>query len=396
MPHRRAVTTSRLRSAGFVLAFAIAYGGGVIGYLPLLTILLPVKVSAVAGEARLTVLAGTVIAGALAASASNILFGWLSDRSLARGGGRRRWVAGGAAALLASYGGIALARSAGEIVAAVIVFQVAVNAVLGPLLAIMADEVPDEQKGLVGGLLALANPIAAAFSTLIVGASLSETMRLALVPVASAACLLPLLLLGSRPVEAVAPAPEEAPRGLLLAGVARFLVQVAGNALSIYLVYYFAAVAGAAPDVIAADIGRLLTLAYALPLPVAVVVGRLSDRAGRRKPFLLASAVFAAAGIVVMALAGDRGQGAAGFVLYTVGSSVFLSLHSAFAMQLLPSAEHRGRDLGLLNLTNTLPGLTGPLLAWALATPRDFAALLLVLAALTLAGGVAILPARRR
>ena len=75
---------------------------------------------------------------------------------------------------------------------------------------------------------------------------------------------------------------------------------------------------------------------------------------------------------------------------------MFLALHAAFAMQLLPTPAHRGRDLGLLNLTNTLPALLGPLLAWMLATPRDFSAVLLVLAALTLAGGLAMLGVRSR
>ncbi|RDE07260.1 MFS transporter [Sphingomonas aracearum] len=389
------MTLSRPRSAGFVLAFALAYGGGVIGYLPLLTLLLPIKVGTMAGDARLDVLAVTVIAGALAASASNILFGWLSDRSLARGGGRRRWMAGGAVGLLASYGGIALAHGVTAIMVAVIAFQVAVNALLAPLLAIMADEVPDGQKGLVGGLLALANPIAAAFSAVLVGAALPEVAQLAIVPLASLACILPLLYTRAQPLAPAPAALHQPPRGLLLAGLARFLVQVAGNALSIYLVYYFGTLTTDSPAAIAADIGRLLTIAFALPLPIAVLAGRLSDRTGRRKLVLLASAALAAGGLVCMAVAQGCGAGAAGFILYTVGSSVFLALHSAFAMQLLPSAEHRGRDLGLLNLTNTLPGLTGPLLAWALATPRDFAPLLLVLAVLTLAGGVAILPARR-
>ncbi|MDD1450103.1 hypothetical protein NHF48_002620 [Sphingomonas sp. H160509] len=63
---------------------------------------------------------------------------------------------------------------------------------------------------------------------------------------------------------------------------------------------------------------------------------------------------------------------------------------------MLPNPLHRGRDLGLLNLTNTLPGLLGPTLTWALATPTDFDSVMLVLAALTLCGGGIILAARGR
>ena len=49
-------------------------------------------------------------------------------------------------------------------------------------------------------------------------------------------------------------------------------------------------------------------------------------------------------------------------------------------MQLLPNPHHRGRDLGLLNLANTLPSLLGPPLAWVFATPHDFVGVMLALA----------------
>ncbi len=97
-----------------------------------------------------------------------------------------------------------------------------------------------------------------------------------------------------------------------------------------------------------------------------------------------------------MAVADDFTSGAAAFCVYATGESVFLALHAGFAMQLLPDSRHRGRDLGLLNLTNTLPALLGPTLTWALATPTDYDAVMLVLAALTLCGGLTILAARRR
>ena len=56
-------------------------------------------------------------------------------------------------------------------------------------------------------------------------------------------------------------------------------------------------------------------------------------------------------------------------------------------MRLLPSSAHRGRDLGLLNLTNTLPALLGPALTYLLAAEGRFGPLLLLLALLSLAAG---------
>lgn len=383
------------RSPAFLLAYALANAGGVIAYLPLLTLLLPIKVEAIAGPNRFGLLTATVVVGAIAASAANILFGWLSDRAVAKGGGRRSGVAWGLFALALGVMAVALAATPVALVAGVAAFQAGVNALLAPLLAIMADEIPDAQKGVAGGLLALGQPVAAAVGAQLVSGG--TFLPFALVVLATTLCVAPLLLTPHRAAgdEAIA-APRQRRLDLAVAWTARLLVQVAGAVLSLFLLFYFESVAALPSPLLAGRLGHLLTLAYLLPLPVAVVAGRVSDRTGRRRPVLLAAALLAAAGLVGMGVARDWTGGAWAFGAYAVGSAVFLALHAAYAMQLLPSATHRGRDLGLINLANTLPQLAGPLLAWSLATPRDFSGLMLVLAALTGGGGVLMMAVQRR
>ncbi|MGK6356936.1 MFS transporter [Sphingomonas sp. DT-207] len=400
-PPRIPAGGSSRRPFGFLLALALAYAGGTIGYLPLLSLLLPMKIQAMAGDGRIGLFTATAIAGAIAASLSNILFGWLSDRSVARGRGRRGWLAGGVIATAASYALVAAVSTPATIIIAIMIFQCAVNALLAPLLAIMADEVPDAQKGIAGGLLSVANPLASAVAAVVVTVGLpNEAAQLAAVAGAMAACALPALLTRARPVP-----PEQETRtevrvlrrDLLTAWAARLLLQVAGNMLSLYLLYYFQSVVpGAPPAELAARVSHILTLAFIIPLPIAVLIGRLSDRVGRRKPFLFAAAGIAASGLVAMAFARDWPAGAIGFGAYAIGSQIFLVLHATFAMQLLPSPEHRGRDLGLLNLTNTLPTLIGFGLAWLLATPHDFGLLMLALAGLTLCAGATVLAIQGR
>ena len=388
-----------LRSPGFLGAVALANAGGVIAYLPLLTLLLPLKVEGLSGEARIGVFTATVFAGAIAASLSNVLFGWLSDRSVARGGGRRAWMAGGVAATAASYGGLIVAATPVALVAALVAFQIAVNALLAPMMAIMAEEVPDGQKGVAGGLFALGGPLASIVSTVLVGqATLTEAARFAILPAAVAACIAPLLLARARIAVA-----DRDPRGdvrasrrdLIVAGVARLFVQIAGVVTQTYLLYYFESIVPAAERAgLPGRIGHLLTIAFIVPLPAALILGRLSDLTRRRKPAILLAALIAAAGLAGMALARGWPAGAAAFVVYTLGSSVFVALNAGVAMQLLPNPRHRGRDLGLLNLANTLPSLLGPPLAWVFATPHDFVGVMLALAVLAVGGGLTMLCVR--
>lgn len=387
-----------LRSPGFLGAVALANAGGVIAYLPLLTLLLPIKVEGLSGDARIGVFTATVVAGAIAASLSNILFGWLSDRSVARGGGRRGWLAGGVVATAASYAGIALAATPIALVAAIVGFQAAVNALLAPLMAIMAEEVPDAQKGIAGGLFALGNPAASGFSALLVGqAMLTETARFAILPTAITTCMLPILFAKRR----IAVANEGdglawPRRNLIVAGIARLLIQVAGVVTQTYLLYYFESIVpGSASAALPKQIGNLLIVAFLIPLPAALILGRFSDLTQGYKPALLIAALVAAAGLTGMALARSWPVGAVAFVIYATGSSVFVALHAGVAMQLLPNPRHRGRDLGLLNLSNTLPSLLGPPLAWLFATPQSFVSTMSILAVLSLAGGLAMMGVKR-
>ncbi|KQM65628.1 hypothetical protein ASE75_05105 [Sphingomonas sp. Leaf17] len=390
------------RSWRFLALYTLANAGGVVAYLPLLTLLLPLKVSAIDGGSRVGLLAVAIFVGAIVASLANILFGILSDRSHARRGRRRRWIVGGLIATIASYGGVWLARDGVSLVVAIAGFQVALNMMLAPLVAVMADEVPDSQKGLVGGLLGVASPFGGMVGGLVTGAALlGEGGRLAVIAGVAAMLVTPILAFGrfGRGGEAPQVVAVARPRGhavdLMFVGASRLSIQIAGNVLFAYLLFYFQGVDRSSdPLTVASHVGHLTGFAFLLSIPLTIVVGRTSDRTGVRKPYLVAAALMAAAGLSVMALATGWGSAVAGFALFASGSGLFLGLHSAYAMQILPSPRHRGRDLGLLNLTNTLPALLGPPIAWMLAGPDGFGTMLLVLAMLAMLGGLLVLPIR--
>ena len=389
------------RSNRFLIAYALANAGGVAAFLPLLTLLLPLRLDTLAGEDRLGWLTTAAIAGAVAASLSNIAFGVLSDGTVARGRSRRGWIAGGLIATIVSYALIATAATPSMLIAAIVLYQVALNALLSPLYATISDEVPDAQKGMVGGMLALAQPIASALSALLLAIAWSSGgWQLAALCVAFGAMIAPLLTMRATMVTAPAPATAASPtrqsrRSLTLAWASRLLVQLSGNVLFYYLLYYFAGVADAPSQQMAPRVAQLVAVAFAIAAPLAVVAGRWSDRSARRKPPILIAALVMAAGLAMMALAGEWRVGAAGFVLYACGNACFLSLHTALTMEVLPAPAHRGRDLGFINLANTLPAIVGPLVTWTLVSGRDFSSILLLLASACVVAGAVILLVER-
>jgi predicted MFS family arabinose efflux permease len=69
-------------------------------------------------------------------------------------------------------------------------------------------------------------------------------------------------------------------------------------------------------------------------------------------------------------------------VAFGLASSVFLALHTSQTLRVLPRPHTRGRDLGIFNLTNTVPSLIMPWLTLALVPAYGFDALFLLLAGL--------------
>ncbi|SFP83587.1 MFS transporter [Sphingomonas rubra] len=372
-----------------LLAYALAAAGGVIGYVPLLTLLLPIKVEQLKLD-EYSVLAWCGVAGAVAAALANVGFGWLGDRSTMRGGGRRGWLLAGTAMTALSFVGVVFARDAAAIVASIVAFQFAINAVLAQVNALIAEEVPAAQKGTIAALLTLGNPLAAATSALVIAGAAGEGSRLAVVALLVAACMLPLMLATPRQ-----PAPIGGPgqvrlsprRHLVIASAARLLMQIAASGVGLYLLFFFAALAGDRAQT-HAGVARLLVAATIVPVPVAFLLGRWSDRVGRRRSFLIGPALLATAGLIGMASARSWAVGAACYVGFATGVAVFLALNTSHAMLLLPDGARRGRDLGILNLANTVPQIVAPLLAWWWVKAHDLSAAMAAMAVLTLAAGV--------
>lgn len=361
-----------------LLAFALAWAGGSIAYTPFLTVLLPQRLTVLAGadDVRWLGIAATV--GAVSASLGNIGWGWLSDRL----GRRLKLSALGLLAFAATTALVARTDTPLALVVAVAFWQIALNLLLAPLAAYAADHIPNAQKGLLGGLLAVGPGIAAAS---LVALSLFPdrlAAQLVLIVGFTAAAVAPLLLIakparapGAAPIIASTPGSRAT---LIQLWIARLSVQIAEGLLFLFLYYALRRFTGGHLSL--ARYALVAATAQLVAIPVALAVGRWSDRSGRRRSPLLAMIALIALGLAVMAASQVWIQAVIGYALLLIGSSSFLSLHSTFAMQQLRDPRHYGRDLGLINLANTLPALVAPLLAVGVIAAIGYSGLLNCLA----------------
>ncbi len=177
----------------------------------------------------------------------------------------------------------------------------------------------------------------------------------------------------------------------------RFLFVLAYGFLVTYQAYYLLDKIGS-PE---ADVPQqivLATLTQSTFIVVASVLGgRLSDRTGRRKIFVLTAAVVY--GLALFAIAGARDFNAfvVGMAIGGLGFGMYMAVDLALVADVLSKKASAAKDLGVLNIASALPFSIAPALAPAiLAVGRgSYGVLYSVAGVCAILGAVAIVPVKR-
>lgn len=404
---------TRRVGGGWIAGFATAWLGVWMAQLTPVQLLLPVQVDALMQTQtwQESVMAFGIVSGISSAFAvvAYPLTGALSDRTTSRFGRRRPWILAGA--LL--FAGALLALSVQEtIVGVAVCWSLAITgfcALSAALTATISDQVPVGQRGLVSGFISAPQAIGIIVGLLLVtelfiGALLGYTA----LAVALLVLVVPFLFIR----EAVLPkgvaspltwrtflggfwiSPRQHPDfGYTL--LSRVLVNI-GNALGTSLLLFFL-IYGLGRETLEAEGDLLLlTLVYmAASIVSSIVCGRLSDVVGRRKAFVLGSAMLQASGAVLLTVWPQFDVVMIGALLLGLGYGCFLSVDQALATQVLPDASSRGKDLGIMNIASAVPQALAPMLgALIVMAVGGFGALFIASALFSIVGALAVLGVR--
>ena len=146
----------------------------------------------------------------------------------------------------------------------------------------------------------------------------------------------------------------------------RFLVQLGNSLGTLYLLYFLRdRVKYPNPD----DGLLILIVVYTSTTLLTVVVGgAISDRTGRRKPAVIVSGYAMAAAALLLAVWPTWTGAVVCAGLLGLGYGVYLSVDQALITQVLPSAQDRAKDLGIINIASSAPQVLGPALAAPIVT----------------------------
>lgn len=396
----------------FTVLYALAFMGTSLVLIAPIAVTLALKVNALVGAqqapGRLALVVGV---GALAAMVGTPFFGRLSDRTASRWGMRRPWMviglAGGTVGVLV----VALAPNVAVVLLGWCVAQLFFNALFAAQLAVLPDQVPVSQRGIVSGVLGMCLPVAAVSATFVVKLFSGNQLAMFLTPCAVGGFFVVLfaatlddrrLTKQDRPrwsVRELASTFYVDPRAnsdFAWAFCSRFMLVLAYAFLTTYQVFYLLEHLGSTEEEVPNQV-FLATLAQSsVVVAASLLSGRISDRVGRRKVFVLTAATVYSLAMFLVATASDFNGFLLAVALSGLGFGMYFAVDLALVADVLPDEDTAAKDLGVFNFAGAVPFTVAPALAPAVLALGNgsYGLLFMVAGACAALGAAAILPVR--
>ncbi|RFU42724.1 MFS transporter [Actinomadura logoneensis] len=372
------------------------------------TFLMPQQIAEIDPGGKVGAYAWVSVMGAVSGIVLAPLAGALCDRTSGRFGRRRPWMVGGALGCV----GALLFSGAQHTVAGVafgsFLLSVSIMVMGAGLNAVVPDQVPPAQRGVVLGWAMV--PLAGAL--ILGGALIGLVSGFAAGYLVMAAFPLTVLLFGfwvrdtPLPVGGREPfsprvflrgyriSPKDDP-DFVWALVSRFVMSLGYGLGTLYLPYFL-------DDVLhyerlfpgrSAEDGLLIVIGVNAVSTVAMVVlgGWLSDRLGRRRLPAFLGGVTMGVAAVPLALSPTWTMTLVSAVILGLGYGVYLAVDTALVTEVLPASANRSKDLALGNLMGSLPYvLVPPIASFLIGSLGGYPALFLGSTAMSVGGAALV------
>ena len=307
------------------------------------------------------------------------LAGALSDTTGSRFGRRTPWMVGGALLTSGFLIGLPMAQSVLTVAIIWLVVQVGVNAIQAAATALVPDRYPAARRGGVSAMIGVGITIGNAVGAIVAGSTASRGM----LPFAILAGLVLVIIGGfvlvnreesSTHLPRQRTSAKDFLRGFWVdprqhpdfawAFGSRFLMVIGfygAQTYGLYILRDYIGLSDAESNSFAATMGIVLLVGVLLS---ALVSGWLSDRVGRREPFIVWSSVVMSVALAIpLAVPTTQGVLAYAFLL-GLGFGAYISIDLALMTEVLPARlqgeSSAGRDLAILGLATTLPQAMSP------------------------------------
>jgi MFS family permease len=316
------------------------------------------------------------------------LAGRLSDRTMSRFGMRRPWLLVGVIGLVVFVVAAGIAPNIPLITLSMALASVFGNFAFAAQSATLSDQVPEEKRGGVSGLLGAATPLGILVASVLLSVLPTDFLRFT-VPALVGLVLGLIFTFTLR--DRIRTNPPDQPlniRQILLsfvfnprkhpdfgwAWLSKMFILIGYGSVTGYLTLYLGTAYGMTPRQQLAFNATANIIGIGSLVVVSIIGGFVSDRLGRKKIFVLIGGLMIALGVSAVALSPAFGKTGLGIILVGeaiigIGAGVFFAVDQALCIAALPNQDDVAKDLGVLNFANTLPSTLSPFLAGVLVIP---------------------------
>lgn len=345
------------------------------GYIALITVIMPAKFELIVPDMKVSAVATMAVVGSIVALIANVLFGAFSDLTRSRFGRRNPWLFVGSIGTAVSLLLVAQASTLTTILVWWCFFQFFLNAIVAPLVTIVPDRVPSQRRGTYSALYGVAMMVGAAGGGMIGSRFILNPDTGILVVVAMMICVAPIFQLlapdasskdlprqpfSMQMVTKNFVFPLRNCRDFYLALSGKLLFVLGTFAVTGYQLYILTDYMGASAIEAGSIIATMSLINLVTGLIFATISGPLSDKLGRRKIFVMGSALLVAVATLFPFFVARPWAMLVFAFLAGIGQGVYNSIDQALNYEVLPDPETQAKDLGILNMANTGGQIFGP------------------------------------
>ncbi|RSX58726.1 transporter [Bifidobacterium samirii] len=377
------------------------------------TVLLPARFDTLGIGQGETILGTMNSVGIIFALISNVIFGALSDSSRSRFGKRTPWIiVGGPIAGIGFYL-TSVSPTLVTIVASWSLLQIGLNCMIAPCVAILSDRIPGKYRGSMSAFYGAGQIVGQSLGT-IIGSQFIDapTTGFMIGTVCWFLCGVGTVMLIPRELPAAGDGerrkfdirqafmqfrpPTKGAADFYKALVGRLMLIFGYNMIVGYQLYVCMRYIGQDKNAASATVSAMAVITMVVSLVVSLASGPISDRIGMRKLPVFVSSAIIAVGIAVPWLWPTKGAMLVYAALMGLGYGIYMAVDQALNVDVLPNPDEAGKDLGILNLANTLGQVIAPIVVSSIvvATGGYFLVFPIAIAAV-MAGAVVILFIRK-
>lgn len=363
------------------LGFGILFGllGWLIPYLGVNSTLLPAKIQQIAPNQKVQIVALLATIAMIVATVANIIEGALSDRTTSRWGKRNPWIFLGMITTLICFYFLTKVTTITGIIINWSLFQVALNMMVAPLVAFIADKAPKKYRGAISAFYGVGMNIGTPVGTMIASQYITNInngiyifmvfeviftmMGLLLIGDSSNKGEKVEKLHGAELLEAFIFPIRGDIKDFYLAVFGKLLFVSAQFVITGYQLYIFTDYMNLSSENATRNLSVMSIILLITGVSFAIIGGPLADRFHSLKLLVAASTVAMGIGVAIPAIDPAPWTMFVYAGLSGAAMGMYNSVDQALNVSVLPNPNNAAKDLGIVNLANSLGQVFGPIVA---------------------------------